>query len=72
MTNKFTESNPPIYVWSVILKNNQSYDLNNKFFRNYEINTELSKEDKKALYDAFENSKKLTKEDIMKIYTKIF
>ena len=70
LVNKFTNSNPPIYIWNVTMKNNQTYDLNNNIFNNYENNTELSKEDKKALYDAIENNKKLIKEDILKIYTK--
>lgn len=72
LVNKFTNSNPPIYVWSVTMKNNQTYDLNNTKFNNYENNPELSKEDKKAVYDAIENNKKLIREEILKIYTKIF
>jgi hypothetical protein len=63
-------SNPPIYVWRVVMKDNNVYDLSNQKFKTYLDNHDLSKYDKKALFEAFENNTKLTKENIMKIYTK--
>jgi hypothetical protein len=63
------ECNPPIHIWNVKMKDGNIYDLNDKIFRNLE---KFNKNDQEIIFQALENSKKITKADYLEIYSKIF
>ncbi len=60
---------PPIYKWTVRLNNGHIIDLHNRNLKN--IN-ELTKEDEKALYEAWKNDEELKKKGYEEIKTKLF
>ena len=68
MTEKM-HCHPPIYKWTVRLNNGHLIDLHNKNIKN--ING-LTKEDEKALYEAWKNDEELKKKEFEKIKTKVF
>ena len=63
------ECNPPIHIWNIKMIDGNVYDLNDKIFRNIEKFNEI---DQKIIFEAQENSKRITKADYLEIYSKIF
>jgi hypothetical protein len=70
MTEKLQGNiNPPIYKWTIRLENGHLMDLYNKDINHIR---NLTKEDERALYEAWENDKELKKKGYEEIKTKLF
>jgi hypothetical protein len=61
--------NPPIYKWMVRFSNGHLMDLHHKDIKKI---TDFTKEDHKALYEAWKNDEELKKKGYEEIKTKIF
>ena len=67
--NRILHCNPPIYDWKVTMKNGDVHNINESLFKKLD---DFDLIDQKALYDAIENNKKLTKNGFEEIKNKIF
>ncbi len=67
--NRIIPCNPPIYDWKVTMKNGDVHNINEPQFKKLD---DFDMIDQKALFDAFENNKKLTKNGFDAIKNKIF
>lgn len=67
--NRILHCNPPIYDWKVTLKNGNVHNINEQLFKNLD---DFDLIDRKALFEAIENNKKLTKNGFEAIKNKIY
>jgi hypothetical protein len=63
------QANPPIYKWTIRFCNGHLMDLHHKDIKKI---TDFTKEDHKALYEAWKNDEELKKKGYEEIKTKIF
>jgi len=66
--NRILHCNPPIYDWKVTMKNGDVHNINESLFKKLD---DFDLIDQKALYEAIENNKKLTKNGFEAIKNKI-
>jgi hypothetical protein len=63
------QANPPIYKWTIRFSNGHLMDLHHKDIKKIK---DFTKEDHKALYEAWKNDEELKKKGYEEIKTKIF
>jgi hypothetical protein len=63
------QANPPIYKWTIRFSNGHLMDLYNKDIINIK---DLTKDDKRALYEALKNDEELKKKGYEEVKTKVF